>query len=195
MLYQRLLSISLNRVPCLTCKQRNCVNSSKDLWPIKKNKKEYKILNSDNSICWTVEEIWLRVWETGITHMVFYVRGRHWSCWCWLLLINADSWWLLLVAAGCWMIAGCGWDTAVCWKIAACGWDTAGCWMIAGCGWDILAGEKVFEYFQDTDDLRLRQFCRRNSLWIFSGFWWYAAKTILQAKKSLSFSRIMMICG
>ena len=107
--------------------------------------------------------------------MVFYVRGRHWSCWCWLLLINADSWWLLLVAAGCWMISGCGWDTAVCWKIAACGWDTAGCWMIAGCGWDTFAGEKILQYSQDIDDLRLRQ--------------------SLQAKKSLNISRILMICG
>ena len=26
------------------------------------------------------------------------------------------------------------------------------------------AGEKIFEYFQDNDDLQLRQFCRRKSL-------------------------------
>ena len=38
--------------------------------------------------------------ERGITHMVFYVRSWHWSCWCWLLLITADCWWLLLVVAG-----------------------------------------------------------------------------------------------
>ena len=31
------------------------------------------------------------------------------------------------------------------------------------CGQDNFAGEKVFEYFQDNDDLDLRQFCRRNS--------------------------------
>ena len=68
--------------------------------------------------------------------------------------------------------------------------------------WDNFAGEKVFEYFQDKDDLRLRQFwrkkffeyfqdnddlrirqnCRRKSLWIFSGKWWFAAKIILQEK-------------
>ena len=29
------------------------------------------------------------------------------------------------------------------------------------CGLDKIAGEKVFEYFQDNDDLRLRQFCPR----------------------------------
>ena len=29
------------------------------------------------------------------------------------------------------------------------------------CVEDNFAGEKVFEFFQDTDDLRLRQFCRR----------------------------------
>ena len=29
------------------------------------------------------------------------------------------------------------------------------------CGSDNFAGKKVFEYFQDIDDLRLRQFCWR----------------------------------
>ena len=62
------------------------------------------------------------------------------------------------------------------------------------------AGEKDFEYFQVVDDFRPRQFCRQNNLWIFSviddlrprqlcrrkrlwifpGYWWFAAKTILQ---------------
>ena len=37
------------------------------------------------------------------------------------------------------------------------------------CGQDNLAGEKVFEYFRDNDDLRLRQLCRGKSLGIFSG--------------------------
>ena len=32
------------------------------------------------------------------------------------------------------------------------------------CGQDNLAGEKVFENFRDSDDLRLRQFCRRKNL-------------------------------
>ena len=32
------------------------------------------------------------------------------------------------------------------------------------CGGDKFAGEEVFEYFQDNDDLDLRQFCRRKSL-------------------------------
>ena len=32
------------------------------------------------------------------------------------------------------------------------------------CGEDNFAGEKVFEYYQDNDDLRLRQFCRQKSL-------------------------------
>ena len=82
------------------------------------------------------------------------------------------------------------------------------------CGQDNLVGEKVFEYFrdnddlrlrqfcrrkifesfQDNDDLRLRQFCRRKKFWIFSGDWWFASKTTLQAKKSLNVSKIMMIC-
>ena len=29
------------------------------------------------------------------------------------------------------------------------------------CVEDNFAGEKVFEFFQDNDDLRLRQFCKR----------------------------------
>ena len=32
------------------------------------------------------------------------------------------------------------------------------------CGQDNFAGEKVFEYFQDYEDLRLRQICKRKSL-------------------------------
>ena len=82
--------------------------------------------------------------------------------------------------------------------------------MFSGYWWfaakTILHAEKIFEYFQVVDDLRLRQFCRWKILWIFSGFgwsaaktnlqvkkaliilgyWWFAAKTILQAKKSLN---------
>ena len=82
-------------------------------------------------------------------------------------------------------------------------------------GQDNSAGEKDFEFFQVFDDLRPRHFCRRNNLWIFSviddlrprqycrrkrlwiipGYWWFAAKTNLQVKKSLKFSRLLMICG
>ena len=32
------------------------------------------------------------------------------------------------------------------------------------CGEDNFAGEKVFEYFQDNDDLRRRQISRRKNL-------------------------------
>ena len=62
------------------------------------------------------------------------------------------------------------------------------------CVEDNFAGEKVFEFFQDTDDFRLRQFGRRKSLWIFPRYWWFWAKTLLQAKNSLNKFRIMMIC-
>ena len=31
------------------------------------------------------------------------------------------------------------------------------------CVSDIFAGEKIFEYYQDNDDLRRRQFCRQKS--------------------------------
>ena len=82
------------------------------------------------------------------------------------------------------------------------------------CGFDNFASEKIFEYFQhkdglrprqfrrrkifqcfqDNDDLRLRHFCSRKKFWIFSAEWWFTSKTILQAKKSLNVSKIMMIC-
>ena len=42
------------------------------------------------------------------------------------------------------------------------------------CGRDKFAGEKIFEYFQDNDDLELRHIC--------------------SAKRSLSIFRILMIC-
>ena len=54
------------------------------------------------------------------------------------------------------------------------------------CGSGNFAGEKVFGYFQDIDEVRLSHFCRRKSLWIFPGHWWVAAKTISQAKNSLN---------
>ena len=37
------------------------------------------------------------------------------------------------------------------------------------CVEDNFAGEKVFEDFQDNDDLRLRQFFRRRTIGILSG--------------------------
>ena len=46
--------------------------------------------------------------------------------------------------------------------------------MMVICVEDDFAGEKMFEQFQENDDLRLRQFCRQKSLNIF---------------------RILMICG
>ena len=63
------------------------------------------------------------------------------------------------------------------------------------CGQDNSAGEKIFEFFQVVDDLRLRELCRRKSVGIFPGCWWFAAKTILQVKKSLNVFGILMICG
>ena len=51
-------------------------------------------------------------------------------------------------------------------------------------GQDNSASEKAFECFHVVDNLRPNQFCRWNSLWIFSGYRWSAAKTNLQAKKS-----------
>ena len=108
---------------------------------------------------------------------------------CWLLLIADGCYWLLddcwlrlgycsllLVASGCWMVAVCGWDTACRRKSL---WIFSGCWCIAA---KTILQAKKSDYFQDYDDLRLRQFCRRKSFWILPGYWWFAAKTVLQAK-------------
>ena len=116
------------------------------------------------------------------------------GCWmiagcCWMM---AGCW---LIAGWCWMNADCCWDTP-CWMIAGCGcrrkslrifpgywWfaaktilqpekslNTSGMLMIYG--WHNFAGREVFECFRDVDHLRLRQFCRRKSLWIFPPGWW-----------------------
>ena len=101
------------------------------------------------------------------------------DCFCWLLL--------LIVAAGCrcWLlllvdVAGC-----CCWLLLLVAAAGCCCWLLGDCrllrltaGWLLvaagmrLAGGKVFVYFRNIDDLRLRQFCRRKSRWIFSSRWW-----------------------
>ena len=140
----------------------------------------------DTSVCWTVEDIWLRVWERGIIQRVFYVWIWHWSCWCWLLINTADCWWLLLIAG--WLLVAAG--------ILLNGGKVFDYFqIILFCGLDNFAGEKVFQYFQDIDVLRLRQLCRRKSLWVLPRYWRFAAKTFLQARKSLNISRILMFCG
>ena len=90
------------------------------------------------------------------------------GCCCWSLLLIAVAgcccWLLLLVAA-----AGC------------C------CWLLLLIAW------KVFEYFRDIGDLRLRQFCRRKSLWRFSGCCWKVFHYFqVVDEKSSNISRILM---
>ena len=63
------------------------------------------------------------------------------------------------------------------------------------CRQDNSEGEKIFEFSQVVDDLRLRELCKRKSVGIFPGCWWFAAKTILQVKKSLNIFGLSMICG
>ena len=97
------------------------------------------------------------------------------DCCCWLLLLMAAAggccWLLLLVAA----VDGCCWLLLLVAAVDCC------CWLL------LLVAQKVFEYFRNiVDYLRLRQICRRKSLWIISGCWYFAAKTNLQAKKSLN---------
>ena len=103
------------------------------------------------------------------------------DCCCWLLLLVAAvdfcCWLLLLIAAG-----GC-----CCWLLLLVAAVDCCCWLLL-----LIAAQKVFEFFRNiVGDLRLRQICRRKILWIFSGCWWFAAKTNLQAKKSLNISRIL----
>ena len=139
--------------------------------------------------------------------------------WCCLLLLLVTEW--LLVAAGMllagWLLLAAGrllagWllvaaVSCLCWPESL--WIFPGYWWFATktslqakksfniFGLLIFAAKQVCRrkssgWFQDTNDLWLRQFCRRQSLWIFSGYWWFAAETSLQAKKSLNISRILM---
>ena len=108
-------------------------------------------------------------------------RTKAGCCCSWLLLLVAAfgrcCWLLLLIAA-----AGC-----CCWLLLLIAAAGCCCWLL------LLIAQKFFEYFRNiVDDLRLRQFCRRKSLWIFSGCWWFAAKTNLQAKKSLNIFGLLM---
>ena len=88
-----------------------------------------------------------------------------------LVAVASCCCWLLLAAADC-----CWWLLLL---LAAA--DCCCCLLLlvaaAGCYW-----------------LRLGSFCRRKSLRIFLGYWWFAAKTILQTKKSVNISRMLMIC-
>ena len=54
---------------------------------------------------------------------------------------------MLVGATGCWLFG-------------------AGCLLIAAAG-ILLAGRKIFEYFQDIDVLQLKHFCRRKSREVF----------------------------
>ena len=114
------------------------------------------------------------------------------GCCCWLLLLVAAvdccCWLLLLIVVA---VDCCCWLLLLIAAVDYC------CWLpkksfeyfrniVDDLRLRQVAGEKVFEYFRIADDLRLRQICRRKSLWIFSGCWWFAAKTNLQAKKSLN---------
>ena len=111
------------------------------------------------------------------------------NCCCWLLMlvaaVNCCCWLLLLIAA-----VGC-----FCWLLLL----VDCCWLLllVTCCWLLLlvaAGQKVFEYFRNiVDDLRLRQICRRKSLWIFSGCWWKVFEYFrVVGEKSLNISIISM---
>ena len=113
---------------------------------------------------------------------------------------------LLIAAAGCccWLLLMVDAVDCCCWLLLLVDAADCCCWLLL-----LVAAQKFFDYFQNiVDDLRLRQLCRRKSLWIFSGAdekslnisgllvkslwifpeysWWFAAKTNLRAKKSLN---------
>ena len=107
------------------------------------------------------------------------------NCCCWLLLLVAAvdcCCWLIAVDCCCWLLL----------LVAAVDWC---CWLIAVdcCCW-LLLPKNIFEYFRNiVDDLRLRQICRRKSLWIFSGCWWKVFEYFrVVGEKSLNISRILM---
>ena len=140
----------------------------------------------------SLKGIWLHVWKREITQPCLRLWTQDsvreiviWSftledgigrvdvgC-CWLLLIADGCYWLQLVATGrCWLLLAAG----GCCRIAAA-WTMVvdDCWSRLG-------------YYLLIDRWR-------RSLWTHSGYWIFAAKTILQAKKSVNIFRIMMICG
>ena len=107
------------------------------------------------------------------------------NCCCWLLLLVAAvdcCCWLIAVDCCCWLLL----------LVAAVDWC---CWLIAVdcCCW-LLLPKNIFEYFRNiVDDLRLRQICRRKSLWIFSGCWWKVFEYFrVVGEKSLNISRTLM---
>ena len=122
------------------------------------------------------------------------VAGAGCCCWllvaCWLLLVDCCCWLLVacwLIAAAdccCWLLLSiaavdcCYWLLVACWLLLGdcCCWLLVACWLIAAadcCCWLLLLIAAVD--------------CCPKSLWIFLGYsGWFAAKTILQAKKSLN---------
>ena len=183
-------------MPCLTCEQRACENSIKDLWAMKKNTKENWIINRTIQYVepWRKRDcaygkgvllIWSFTLEAGIGRVAV---GR-----CWLMLIADGCYWLLLVAG--WLLVAAGILLVAAGIPLQAKKSLKNSRILMICGWDNFAGEKVFEYFQDIVDLRVRKFCRRKCLWIFSGQWWFESKTILQPKKSLNIFGIKNICG
>ena len=62
------------------------------------------------------------------------------------------------------------------------------------CGLDKFPSEKVCEYFRDSDDLRLGQFCGWKLSWITPRYRWFVAERYFLAKNSLTISGVLMIC-
>ena len=88
-----------------------------------------------------------------------------------------------------WIITGCWWFAATTSLQVKKSLNIFGVSM--SCGQKKFAGEEIVEFFQVVDDLRLSQFCRWKSLWMFSGYWWFAAKTILHAKKIFEYFQVI----
>ena len=90
------------------------------------------------------------------------------GCCCWLLL--------LIAAAGC-----CCWLLVDCWLLLLIAAVDCCCWLLLlVSGWLLVAA---------ADCCCWNTACWWKDLWVFSGYWWFAAKTILQAKKSSNIFR------
>ena len=122
--------------------------------------------------CWLDESLLLLllIAAAGCCWLLLLIAAA--GCCCWLLLLVAAvdccCWLLLLIAAVdccCWLLlliaaAGC-----CCWLLLLIAAVDCCCWLLL--------------FIAAVD-------CWPESFWIFSGCWWFAAKTILQAKKSLN---------
>ena len=126
------------------------------------------------------------------------------DCWCWLLLLVAAAgrccWLLLPVAAAdccCWLLLPVAAAGCCCWLLLLVAAADCCCWLLlliaaAGCCCWLLLLVAAADCFCWLLLLLVAAVDCSESLWIFPGYWWFAAKTILQAKKSLNIFGLLL---